>query len=202
MQHLKDQVREKILSAALTEFNIHGYIDASMRDIASGAGIALGSIYRYFKNKEALFDFLIDPVCSKVFMYLCKMRDQVEKTDLRLDDESLEYVSKLYDKIVDLIEEHSSEIIIIFNRSEGSKFQDIKEKFIDLVYNILLKTCVEKVQEDKNNSVILFVLATNLVDGVSIILKNRYDGKTTRILINKLIVLYLKDIDGRLCKIE
>jgi len=46
--------RQQIFSTALTLFSEKGYDQASMRDIASHAGISLGLTYNYFKNKEAL----------------------------------------------------------------------------------------------------------------------------------------------------
>ena len=33
----------------------HGYADIQMRDVADGAGVALGTLYRYFPSKEQLF---------------------------------------------------------------------------------------------------------------------------------------------------
>lgn len=46
--------REKILSAAQEVFSEFGYRGASMRTIAHRAGISVGGVYLYFKNKEEL----------------------------------------------------------------------------------------------------------------------------------------------------
>ncbi|MEM9676221.1 MAG: TetR/AcrR family transcriptional regulator [Bacteroidota bacterium] len=52
--------RQQIFSTALTLFSEKGYDQASMRDIASHAGISLGLTYNYFKNKEALLMAIVE----------------------------------------------------------------------------------------------------------------------------------------------
>ncbi len=44
--------REQILEAAMICFAKRGFHQASMHDISAEAGISVGLIYRYFKNKE------------------------------------------------------------------------------------------------------------------------------------------------------
>src|SRR3954453_3602636 len=44
--------REQILEAAMVCFAKRGFHQTSMHDISSEAGISVGLIYRYFKNKE------------------------------------------------------------------------------------------------------------------------------------------------------
>ncbi len=50
-----DERPQQILEAALEIFGEHGLIGARLEDIARRAGIAKGTIYLYFPNKEALF---------------------------------------------------------------------------------------------------------------------------------------------------
>ena len=61
-QVLKEEIREKILKAALEEFYCRGYKSSAMRNIAEKAKIPTGLIYSYYKNKEALFDAVLRPV--------------------------------------------------------------------------------------------------------------------------------------------
>jgi AcrR family transcriptional regulator len=51
--------RSAILSAALDEFSARGFADARLDDVARRAGVAKGTIYLHFKDKEALFQELI-----------------------------------------------------------------------------------------------------------------------------------------------
>jgi AcrR family transcriptional regulator len=51
--------RETILDAALAEFSARGFAAARLDDIARGAGVAKGTLYLYFRDKESLFKELV-----------------------------------------------------------------------------------------------------------------------------------------------
>jgi AcrR family transcriptional regulator len=51
--------REAILDAALDEFSARGFAAARLDDVAARAGVAKGTIYLYFADKETLFQELV-----------------------------------------------------------------------------------------------------------------------------------------------
>lgn len=51
--------RERILDAALDVFSEKGYHQATVDEIAERAGLGKGTLYRYFANKETLFNELV-----------------------------------------------------------------------------------------------------------------------------------------------
>ncbi len=51
--------RAAILDAALAEFAARGIADTRLDDVAARAGIAKGTIYLYFRDKESLFQELV-----------------------------------------------------------------------------------------------------------------------------------------------
>lgn len=51
--------RQAILDAALDVFAAHGFEAARLDDVATRAGVAKGTLYLYFRDKEALFEELI-----------------------------------------------------------------------------------------------------------------------------------------------
>ncbi|MBX3019882.1 MAG: TetR/AcrR family transcriptional regulator [Bdellovibrionaceae bacterium] len=55
MQIKKDDVRMNIAATALKLFCQRGFAETSMSDIAHSAKISTGNIYRYYRDKEALF---------------------------------------------------------------------------------------------------------------------------------------------------
>jgi AcrR family transcriptional regulator len=54
-----EERRNAILKAALDEFSERGFAAARLDDVARRAGVAKGTIYLYFKDKEALFQELV-----------------------------------------------------------------------------------------------------------------------------------------------
>jgi AcrR family transcriptional regulator len=58
--------RAAILSAALDEFSARGFAAARLDDVARRAGVAKGTIYLYFRDKETLFQELVRAELSPV----------------------------------------------------------------------------------------------------------------------------------------
>ena len=60
----KDDKRDRILKAAVKVFARKGYFAARVSDIARKAGVADGTIYLYFRNKEDILVSLFDEVMA------------------------------------------------------------------------------------------------------------------------------------------
>jgi AcrR family transcriptional regulator len=58
--------RQAILDAALTVFAERGYEAARLDDVARHAGVAKGTLYLYFEDKEALFEALVRSAVSPI----------------------------------------------------------------------------------------------------------------------------------------
>ncbi|PAV28226.1 TetR family transcriptional regulator [Virgibacillus profundi] len=56
---MRTATRNKIHSAAIKLFAKKGFAAASVKDIAEGAGISIGLMYRHYKKKEELFNELV-----------------------------------------------------------------------------------------------------------------------------------------------
>lgn len=57
---LPEEKRKRILDAAWEEFTRVSFADASINQIVRRAGIARGSFYQYFRDKEELVSYLMD----------------------------------------------------------------------------------------------------------------------------------------------
>ncbi|WP_052339787.1 TetR family transcriptional regulator [Gorillibacterium massiliense] len=60
MNGIEQSTKEKILVAALDMFSVDGYTAVSIRDIGKAVGIKESSIYYHFRNKEDIFQTLLD----------------------------------------------------------------------------------------------------------------------------------------------
>ena len=57
----KELHHESIIEAATAEFLEYGFTDASMRRIASAAGMSASGLYKHFAGKEEMFAALVEP---------------------------------------------------------------------------------------------------------------------------------------------
>lgn len=74
--------RERITDAAIAVFAEKGYRAARVSDVAQAAGVADGTIYLYFKNKE---DLLVSIFEEKMAMLMDMLRSDLEGVDCPLD---------------------------------------------------------------------------------------------------------------------
>jgi TetR/AcrR family transcriptional regulator, repressor of fatR-cypB operon len=68
--------REEIIRASLELIAEHGFHGAPMSMIADRAGVAAGTIYRYFENKDALIIALYAEIDEKIGAVIMKGYDQ------------------------------------------------------------------------------------------------------------------------------
>jgi len=75
--------RDEIFSAALDLFSEKGYHNVSMHEIAEKAEFAIGTLYKFFENKEALYKALVMGQADKFHRALTEAiegaRDEIEK---------------------------------------------------------------------------------------------------------------------------
>ena len=68
----KEQRREAILAAAFEVFAAHGFEAARIDEVARRAGIAKGTIYLYFRDKERLFQAVVRNLIPRRFDVLVR----------------------------------------------------------------------------------------------------------------------------------
>ncbi len=74
-ENLPDEKRERVLTEATREFADHGYHQASINRIVSRLGIAKGSLFKYFGNKQGLFEYLFGHAVAQFKKPLKAIRD-------------------------------------------------------------------------------------------------------------------------------
>ncbi len=68
--------RQEILSAALALFSGKGYRNVSVQEIAERAEFAIGTLYKFFKNKEDLYRALVREQADKFHVAIMKAIDE------------------------------------------------------------------------------------------------------------------------------
>ncbi len=70
--------RDRILNVAIKEFADNGFENTSIQQIAKKAGISVGSIYKYFENKETMFSMVVHEGLSSLEELLISLADSSE----------------------------------------------------------------------------------------------------------------------------
>lgn len=85
------RTRERVLEAAVTCFEQTGYDGTTTAAIASRAGIAVGTLYGYFRDKRAILLELIDRTTNEIADYVVKGLDPEswQETDPRENTRTL-----------------------------------------------------------------------------------------------------------------
>lgn len=95
-----ENTKETIIYQALNLFSDRGYEGVSMRDIASAVGIKAASLYNHFKNKEDIFNSIIDEMSKRYEETVLKMQmphgemNMVVEKYMHVTEEKLVMISK------------------------------------------------------------------------------------------------------------
>ncbi len=117
-QRRKEARPAEIIEAGLAEFAEKGYAGARLSDVAARAGVVKGTIYRYFDNKEALFQAA---VTSRIISTLDNVEELVESHP-GPTDELLRLVLKIiYERIVG----SDARVLLRIIIAEGARFPEI-----------------------------------------------------------------------------
>ncbi len=171
MQVLKDDIREKIIRAAVCEFSEKGYRGSSLRVIARNAGIVMGNIYRYFKNKEELFSSAVGPVYSHIAVMTAQVETEIEAAKGPwTDEQALTLIRRVYGQILDTFSGHGAELLILLDKSAGSVYENTKEDFTGQTERILKTRLSQEVELD--DPYICHVIAAAFVEGVCVVLRD------------------------------
>jgi AcrR family transcriptional regulator len=84
-RQLDEEKRQGILDAAFEAFGENGYRNTTIKDIADIAGIAPGSVYTYFEDKEDLFRNTVDEGLNTFYMELQRIISLPETFEVKFN---------------------------------------------------------------------------------------------------------------------
>ena len=100
--------RKEILDAALRLFSTNGYHNVTMNEIAVQAEFAVGTLYKFFSNKEALYEALI---IEKLDEYLQEWESMVDwaADEISIIRESVTAHIRIFNRNLDYVRLYLSE---------------------------------------------------------------------------------------------
>jgi AcrR family transcriptional regulator len=141
-QILKEHIRQDILLAAKQEFLHHGIHDSSMREIAKKADVTVGNVYRYYKNKEALADTIINPTLElmnqAIFFQVQESNNPLTSMN-KVDRYAFfdKKILQLSNSFLEVFSQHTDECLILLNH----------QRFYQSLVNWLNELILSLVQE-------------------------------------------------------
>ena len=193
MQVKKEEVRKKIIKAAVKEFKSNGYKNATMRKISNASGIPIGNLYRYYQNKETLFN-------SIVFDVYEELKD-LFKTGMERNEEPVEERSLFFfNKLIDIYAENYDRTYILLHRNVGTKYENVQRELGTYFQEKItknLKIGNPNIEEDELEF-IRFICRLYLI-GIGELITS-YDKDITKLkkMGKRFVTFYFKQISERL----
>lgn len=133
--NLSDEKKGRIFDAALQEFSVRTFSQASLNQIIKNAGIPKGSFYQYFDNKEDLYLYLIEVASKEKIEILSRVKEMNPDADvfeviMHTTREFLELgeAKPGYIEAAMLMELDNSEFIVKIRNSSTEKFVKMVER--------------------------------------------------------------------------
>ncbi|MBW2653695.1 MAG: TetR/AcrR family transcriptional regulator [Deltaproteobacteria bacterium] len=140
MQKNKSEKYNKILNSAGAIFAKYGFHKATISQIATQAGVADGTLYLYFKNKD---DILYQFISFKTNVVFKEMNAAVKKG--RNAEEKLRYLIRCH--LTEFQNDRNMAIIfqseVRYLREIESQIKDISKMYLDLLSDIIERGQIE-----------------------------------------------------------
>lgn len=94
--NLNEEKRIKVLKSAVSEFLDKGYEKGNIETIAKNAGVAKGSMYQYFENKQELFMYCVH---WSIEYFINKYQTQLAPADVNIFDYFYDSAANILDQL-------------------------------------------------------------------------------------------------------
>jgi len=134
----QQEVREKIIIAALDLFTEQGFANTTMKQIAKQAGIGDATIYKYFANKDKLIYAYYGLIAEKTVQQFF----EEEELDGYTLQEKLQLLIDIYLNNFLANREFVSDSLKMIMQSPSILFKDVspvREEFIGLIHDLLME---------------------------------------------------------------
>ncbi len=120
--------KELIINAAIKVFADKGFYNANVADVAKEAGVADGTIYLYFKNKDDLLISLFETKMEEILLRFSSLLDSTQNAE-----EKLRQFIHLYFQMIEE-DQNLAEVFQVELRQSSKFLKDYhNQKFIDFL---------------------------------------------------------------------
>lgn len=130
----RDKTASHVLveAAMREEFLEKGFENASVRSIADRAGMSAAGLYRHYRNKEDMFDALVDPFLSEMNSWLDHHRtSKYEMVNQGGADRDSLFGESFIDLVKEVIYPHREEFRLLLVGAKGTKYENFLHDFVN-----------------------------------------------------------------------
>lgn len=178
MANQKEGVYENVISCAKKEFLSKGFLNASLRNIATDAHTTTGSIYTRFGNKEGLFRAIVQPVVDSIKKLFLKIEEDFTYMNSHKQKEELVNYSKTsLLQLVDFIYDNFVEFQLLLDGSYGTCFRDFLDDLVNIeveyTYKYMNKIGCKSVEEGIVTEDLIHMVTRSFFDGLFEIVRHK-----------------------------
>ena len=133
---------DRIVAAAKAEFQRCGFKEASMRNIASVAGVSASALYKHFPSKEDMFASLVEPVKAE-FEKEYHERERREYEGMENGDRMFSEQTGGCRWAMEFIYNHPEEFRLLVNCAEGTIYGNFIHDVAEIEEKATLRFIVE-----------------------------------------------------------
>ena len=120
MKTNQDDKEQQIICAAIDIFACPGYAASNVPSIAAASGVSVGSIYHYFKNKQAILNAVFQTICDQIMTII--------QEDLQTDQPIKKRFNQFFDQSVALVNGNPTALHFIYQNSFNEDLDDTSRK--------------------------------------------------------------------------
>ena len=133
MRLLNDELAKNILEASKKEFLEKGFQKASLRSIAAAVNVTTGAVYKYYENKETLFDAIVKKPADELYELYRSYNEDFSDQDMSKQlSELSDGIEDDTDGLLGFIYDNYDAFKLIACCSEGTKYADYVERLIEI----------------------------------------------------------------------
>ena len=188
MQVLKEEVRERILAAAVQVFYEKDFRSAKMQDIARLADVSASLLYSYFKNKEKLFEGVVTSVPFD-FDRIAR-----EEESVLADTPSERFRIAAEGPLLDMLAHHKR-LVILIDKSRGTAYEHAKDDFVESIERHI-RRMVNKRAPLRYPDLLAHVLASNFVESLMEVARHYSSENEARKMLSLIAQCYYEGVNS------
>ncbi|KUO50294.1 MAG: hypothetical protein APF76_11325 [Desulfitibacter sp. BRH_c19] len=184
VQYKKDEIKQRIDTAALIVFAEKGYRGTKISDIGETAGVSVGNIYTYYKGKEEIFYSIMPEDLLDTFKSL--LMDKISalkvKNNLHLDQFWL-----INNEVIEFMVGNRERILILLKKNQGTKYEHAKKDLIGFLLGFIkdnYTVAESNILSTSKSDLVIVIIYENLINTILNILELTKDLNEVREYLN------------------